>query len=171
MLALLAAPPLRVRRRLAAVAALGVLAAFSGATLVTWRAFERTSLTGLRPSLAALPPAPRLLGLDWVQFSPLLHSRPFVHLAAYGQILRGGTLGFSLADLAPSLVVYAPPRARPWTERLEWRPERLQRSDLRYFDYVLVGGDDAVHRQLAHYLAPVTTAGVWRLYRVPPVAD
>lgn len=166
-LGLLAAPPLALRRGLAPTAGLAVLAALGGATATVWAAVERTSLTGLQASLDALPPAPRLLGLDWVRFNPLLNLRPFVHVAVYGQVLKGGEVGFSFADLAPSPVVYDPPRARPWTERLEWRPERVQWSDFRHFDYVLVGGGDVVHGHVGRYLQPVTTQGTWRLYRVP----
>jgi hypothetical protein len=166
-LGLLAAPALALRRGLARAIALAVLAAFCGATATVWATVERTSLTGLQASLEALPPATRVLGLDWVQFNPLLNLRPFVHLAVYGQVLKGGEVGFSFADLAPSPVVYDPPRARPWTERLEWRPERVQGNDFRYFGYVLVGGGDAVHGYVGRYLQPVTTQGTWRLYRVP----
>ena len=53
--------------------------------------------------------------------------------------------------------------------RIHWRPREVRRSDLRHYDYALIGASPELHRRLAadQALAPATTEGLWRLYRVP----
>lgn len=166
---LLAMPPLPVRPVLRRTLAAVVLATFCLVTAAVWIEVEATELRGLEESLAALPDEPRVLGLAFDRQSPRLDGIPFLQTFAWAQVLRGGELNFSFALFPSSLVVYDPVPARPWSEGLEWYPDRVRREDFPYFTHVLVGASDAsVHRFLASApeLHPVTARGVWRLYQV-----
>lgn len=169
---LLAAPPLRISRRLADGAALALLAAWCLLTAGVWRQVERVELDGLEPSLAALPQEPRLLGLDFVRRSAWLEGQPFFQTFAYGQALRGGRLSFSFAEFPPSPVVLRHDPPSPWTPALEWFPQNLTRGDLLHFDHVLVNGSPQVQRWLEGdpLLEPETPLARWRLYAVRPDA-
>jgi hypothetical protein len=169
MLILLGLPQPRPRPLLQHGIALALLAVFCTSTLTTWIAFQRTELAGLREALDALPPSQRVIGLAFLRWSPVIRVRPFIQMFAYAQVLKGGELNFSFADFAPSLVVYREVRQPRWTRWLEWYPERLQVGDLRYFDYAVVSGPDSSHAHMVDGLGlrPVTTQGLWRLYRVP----
>lgn len=171
-LAILALPPPRLRRGLAPVAAACMVGLFSLRTAGAWVACERHELTGLAETLAALPPAPRVLGLDYVRRSAFLRGQPFMQTFAYAQVKQGGTLNFSFANFAASLVIFDPPRPEPWTHGLEWFPFAVRRSDFSHFDFVIINGDEATHAVMTARagLAPVTSAGRWRLYRPPPQA-
>jgi hypothetical protein len=156
-----------VQRPLAA-ALLGVFCLTTG---LAWMAFERDELSGLSDALAAIPDEQRVIGLDLMQESRVIKGRPFLQTFAYAQVLHGGRLNASFAGFAPSLVVYRQRRPAPWTPNLEWFAERVQREDLRHFDYALINGTPGVHAQTAALpLAAVTSAGRWRLYRVVPGA-
>ncbi len=166
---LLAMPPLPVRPVLRRTLAAVVLATFCLGTAAVWIEVEATELRGLEESLAALPDEPRVLGLAFDRQSPRLDGIPFLQTFAWAQVLRGGELNFSFALFPSSLVIYDPVPPRPWTEGLEWYPDRVRREDFPHFTHVLVGASDAgVHRFLASApeLQPVTSRGVWRLYEV-----
>jgi hypothetical protein len=166
--AVLAVPAPTVMPRLHVPLAAVVLATFCLTTAVAWQRFERDELSGLDASLAALPPASRVIGLDFVKESEIVKGRPFLQTFAYAQVLRGGALNFSFAGFAPSPVVYRQREAQPWTPNLVWFAERVQKSDLGYFDYALLNGADRVHAAFAAEasLAPLTGSGRWRLYEV-----
>ena len=166
---LLALPTPVWDRTLRTATATAVLALFVVATSLTWIRFERSEWDGLPESLEALPANARVIGLDYVKTSTIVKGRPFLQAFAYAQVLRGGRLNFSFAELAPMAVVYKAPRSsRPWTRGIEWVAERAKRSDLRYFDYAIVNGDASQHAAVAALaeLTPVTADGAWRLYRV-----
>jgi hypothetical protein len=151
--------------------AMALLGVFCLATGLAWAAFERDELSGLPEALAAMPDEQRVVGLDLMQESRVIKGRPFLQTFAYAQVLHGGRLNASFAGFAPSLVVYRQRRPAPWTANLEWFAERVQRDDLRHFDYALINGTPGVHAQAAALpLAAVTGAGRWRLYRVVPAA-
>lgn len=164
---LLGLPEVKAQKKVLTAAAFSVLAAFIALTALNWTAFERDELSGLRQSLAALPLKPRLIGLSYVEESDFVRGRPFIQVFSYAQVYRGGELNFSFADFAPSLVVYRRPRVPPWTSGLEWFPEQVTRSDLAFFDFALVSGDDKLHAGVARDegLTPVTFGGRWRLYK------
>lgn len=165
----LALPAPRLRPVLRRTLPLLVLGALSLATANAWRDFERDELAGFHRALEALPAAPRLLGLDFVRQSPRIRDYPYYHLYAYGQVLRGGTLNRSFADQASSLVVFRQlPKTYPWTRDLDWRAHTVRRSDVAYFDHLLIFGDEAIHARFAAdpRLDAVTTGAPWRLYRV-----
>jgi hypothetical protein len=162
----LPAPPLRpVLLRIAVVS---FVAVFVAVTAVKWVAFERDELAGLSETLEKLPAESRVLGLDYQQKSEYVRARPFLQIYAWAQVLKGGTLDFSFASFATSPVVFRSHAPRPWTPRLYWFPRRLLSTDLEYFDYVIVNGTPDVHEGVVAWrrLAPVTTTGRWRLYRV-----
>jgi hypothetical protein len=164
---LLGLPGVRAGRRILIAVAFSVLAAFFVLTALNWRAFERDELSGLRESLAALPSNPRVIGLSYLKESAVVRGRPFIQIFSYAQVYRGGELNFSFADFAPSLVVYRRPRVPDWTSGLEWLPGEVKRSDLAFFDFALIGGDDNLHSRIGQdkELTPMTFAGRWRLYR------
>ncbi len=166
---LLALPAPRWSPKLQHALAIVLLVGFSALTSAYWMAFDSVEMSGMEEALQALPEAPRVIGLDYVFNSKLIENHPFLQAYAYAQVRRGGSINFSFADFAPSLVVYRPPREMPWTLGLEWVPLRVRRSDFQYFDFALVHGEEAVHRHFAEGvgLVPMTTTGLWRLYRIP----
>lgn len=171
----LAAPAPLVGPALGRAVALALLGALSLSTAASWRVFDRHEMSGLSESLDALPPARRLLGLDFVRSSEVVHGHPFMQAAAYAQVAKGATLNFSFVEFPHSLVTLAPGERskRAWTQGLEWHPEWLRRSDLALFDYALVNAGDRQHDALVEdlRLAPVTSRGRWRLYRTPAAGD
>jgi catechol 2,3-dioxygenase-like lactoylglutathione lyase family enzyme len=165
----LACPSPKLRPAFANGVAALVLVTFVTATAAAWMGFEQEELEGLPESLEALPAEPTVLGLDLVRTSPRIHSFPTYHLFAYAQALRGGELNRSFADDASSLVVFPElPRDYPWTDRLDWRPERFRESDRDFFDYVLVHAGPDGHGFFLRdpALELVTEERPWRLYRV-----
>jgi len=170
VLLLLGVPAPRLHPTLLRIAVVGFACVFVAKTALTWVAFERDELAGLAVALERLPPNPRVLGLDYEQQSALVRNRPFLQTFAWAQVLRGGTLNFSFASYVTSPVVFRSDRPPPWTPQLYWYPGRLRSTDLEHFDYVIVNGTPDVHEEVvaAGPLAPVTTTGRWRLYRVEP---
>jgi len=168
VLLVLAAPMAQLEPRLRRGVALGLAAFLSLSTTLAWRRFEHTEMTGFATALAALPRAPRVIGLDYVQESRFVQGRPFMQDFAYAQVLKGGRLNMSFAGFAPSLVVFKEGKPMPWTPSLEWAPERLRPADFQYFDFALINGDEATHAHFATLseIEPVTHDGRWRLYRV-----
>jgi hypothetical protein len=164
---LLALPEIKIRKAVLTGAVLASLVAFFAITSLNWMAFEKSELSGLQESLKALPSNPRTIGLSYLKESSVVRGRPFIQVFSYAQVYRGGDLNFSFADFGPSLVIYREPRRLPWTSGLEWFPERAKKSDLLFFDYAIVSGDEglheAVHQDAA--LTPLTSAGRWRLYK------
>ena len=172
-LALLACPPVRATAIATTLVPLAVLAFLSFATISTWREFESKEMSGLAESLAALPEQPRVIGLDFVKYSEFVMDRPFLQTFAYAQVFHGGQLNFSFADFVPSLVVFRDMGHRRWTLGLEWFVERVQSSDLAFFDYALINGDEAVHGGISRLrgFRPVTEHGRWRLYRIESTSN
>ncbi len=155
------------RRRWSAAGVM-VLALWTALAVTTWRRFERVELRGLGESLAALPENTRLLGLDYVRRSPLFDTPPFMHNFVYGQVLKGASVNFSFSRFPAFLVVVREVRDSPWTNALEWYPDRLRRSDLDHFDFVLVNAPAARLEEFPRRapVEPVTQTDPWRLYRV-----
>lgn len=148
-------------------ATLVILVAFCLITAGAWHGFQHKELSGLNEALDSLPESPKVLGLSYVQQSEFVKGRPFIQVFAYSQVLKGGALNFSFAQFSPCLVIYKKPFVSPWTNGLEWFPTRATEADLRYFDFVLANGTEAIHRNIEAIpaLAPVTSGGRWRLYR------
>jgi hypothetical protein len=167
-LLLLGLPGVRWRPAIAGGLALGAVATVSLGTAVAWRQFERVEMSGLGESLAALPERPRVLGLDFVKTSDIVNGRPYLQAFAYAQVLRGGTLNFSFAEFAPSLVVFRSTPHGRWTHGLEWYPEWFRPADLMHFDHALVNADGDLHGRFSALpgVSPVTAEGQWRLYRI-----
>ena len=172
MLLLLAMPTPRLQPALLRTAVVGIAGVFVATTAIKWIAFERDELTGLTAVLERLPPSSRVLGLNYQPNSAFVRDRPFLQTYAWAQVLKGGTLAFSFASFSTSLVVFRSDRPPPWTPKLYWYPTRLRPKDLDHFDYVIVNGTPEDHEQVVtgnivwRRLAPVTTTGRWRLYRV-----
>jgi hypothetical protein len=167
ILLLLAVPAPRFLAALHRPLAIAFVAAFSLATTLIWMRFERDELSGLDAALAALPDAPRVIGLDLVGDSDIIKGRPFIQTFAYAQVLHGGSLNMSFAGHAPSLVVFRERADAPWTPSLEWFADRVRLSDFAYFDYALINGRPDIHAQTRRFhLTPVTASGRWRLYKV-----
>jgi hypothetical protein len=167
-LVLLGVPAPSLRPALARAGSLGLVGIFTLVTLLTWRVFEADELSGFYESLSRLPPAPRVLGLDFLRRSENIKGRPFVQMAAWSQVLFGGRLNFSFAEFAPSLVVFRGGLQPTWTVGLEWYAERVQPRDFVQFDFALVGALPQFHEQLAKLpgLEPLVDHGLWRVYRI-----
>ena len=62
------------------------------------------------------------------------------------------------------------PRPVPWTPGLDWQAWKVRQSDMRFFQQVLIHGDDSVHAIFLadERLVPVTGVDRWRLYAVRP---
>jgi len=165
---LLSLPEPRVRKNILTTVVLAVVTVFFALTSFSWVAFESAEMSGLEESLAALPEAPRVLGLSYIKESTLVKGRPFIQVFAYSQVLRGGELNFSFADFGPSLVVYRQRRVLPWTSALEWFPEKARKSDFQFFDYSLINADENLHAALSAepMITPITRKGRWRSYKV-----
>ena len=165
---LLSLPELRIRKNILTIVAIAVVAVFFALTSRLWISFEKTELSGLEESLAALPQSPKVLGLSYIKDSSIVRGRPFIQTFAYSQVLRGGELNFSFADFGPSLVVYRERRRIPWTPALEWFPEKAKKSDLLFFDYALVNADKKLHGAASsnQVLKPLTEGGRWSCYKV-----
>jgi len=165
---LLGLPEIKVRKGVLTAAVSTSLLVFFGLTSLNWLAFERSELSGLGRSLEALPESQRLIGLSYMKESAVVRGRPFIQVFSYSQVYREGELNFSFADFGPSLVIYKKPRQLAWTSGLEWFPERAKKSDLLFFDYALISGDEKLHAGIAQEgtLIPQTPSGRWRLYSV-----
>ncbi|MEW5901257.1 MAG: hypothetical protein AB1715_07340 [Acidobacteriota bacterium] len=165
---LLGLPPIRMRAKVLAFSAVACASIFFTLTSLYWVAFERREMSGLREALAALPEKPRVIGLSYIKESAIVRGRPFIQAFSYSQVYRGGELNFSFADFGPSLVVYRQRRMIPWTNGLEWFPEKAKKSDLQFFDFALISGDDKIHETVAKNadLQPLTLTGRWRSYKV-----
>ncbi len=165
----LACPAPRWRRGLASVVPWLLLVVLTVATTTAWRGFEREDLSGLEECLAELPAGQRVLGLAMIRESPRIQGYPYYHLYAYAQVLRGGELNRSFAVEPSSLVVFRDlPKKYPWTDDLDWRPERFRQSDRDFFEYIIVHAGDEKHAFFLRdpRLEPATAARPWRLYRV-----
>ena len=171
-LLVLAVPAPRITPALLRAAACAVAVFFSLSTALAWNRFERTELSGFQEALDALPDSPRLAELDLMKESAIVEKRPFLHLYAYAQVVHGGTLYFSFAAFAPMPVIFKELRNPPWAAGKEWGSELEDLADLRFFDFVIVGGDAQLQAryQARASLTPVTHDGVWRLYRIEPRA-
>lgn len=168
VLLLLAVPAPRMAPRLQPLFAMVAVSVFCLTTARAWKHFEERELSGLPEALAALPERPRVLGLDFVKQSSIIRERPFLQIFAYAQVLRGGSLNFSFAGFAPSLVVYREPLPVAWTIGLEWFAEQVRKEDLRHFDYALVNATDRGHAAFAAAmgLSRREDGPRWRLYRI-----
>jgi hypothetical protein len=164
----LAVPPPRLDARILGMVVAATVAAFAGVTAATWRSYQDVELAGLEDALEGLPPEPRVLGLVFVRGSERFRPPVTLQIPAYAQVTRGGRLHFSFAEHPASPVVFDAGYVPPWTPGLDWHPDRLRPSDLRYFDHVLASGDDKLHAALERLpeLEPATPVSRWRLYRV-----
>ena len=169
-LLVIALPPPRIRQGLRWAVAFVLLATLTVATTASWKRFERFELEGLEASLAALPDEPRLLGLDFYRLSQVVKTYPFFQNAAYGQVLKGGSLGFSFASFPTSPVVFRQWENPSWALGLEWLPSQIfeRTDDFFYFDYALIHTDPTGHAyfEQQEMLESVTGSARWRLYRV-----
>ncbi|MGB9616982.1 MAG: hypothetical protein ACPL7J_06625 [Desulfomonilaceae bacterium] len=168
LLLVLSLPAIPVRLRLRQTAAVALLAGLSAVTTLSWMDFEKRETSGLIEALAALPKSTRVVGLDIIQSSQMIKGQPCLHMYAYAQALKDCSLNFSFADFSSSLVTFKDKGKKPWTEHIEWYPERLTLGDLQYFDYVIVNGFEDSHEKIGSkpYFKPVTTEGRWRLYKI-----
>lgn len=143
-----------------------VTCAFVVWTSLAWSLFDQVELAGLRESLARMPERGRVLGVDLRKRSPYLRARPFLQTFAYAQVEHGGELSFSFAEHASSVVLYRRPRKIPWTRGMEWYPERLQTSDLVYFDCLLVNASADEHMRMPPPapFSPLVQEGFFRAY-------
>jgi hypothetical protein len=145
-----------------------VFAGLCAVTTMSWMDFDRKETSGLVQALEALPGSTRVVGLATVQSSPVIKGLPSLQIFAYSQALKGCSLSSSFADYSSSLVTFKDRSEKPWTRYIEWFPEKLKVSDLKYFDYALVDGFDNLHDQIRsqEHFEPMNKDGRWRLYKI-----
>lgn len=166
VLLVLASPGPQLAPLVKNVVGAAVLAAFSLLTSLHWIRFERDDLDGLTLALDKLPQEASLVGFDFLYQSPSFHSeRPFMHLAAYGSVLKSARLNFDFSRHGTGLL-RGPIPQDPWTPGIEWAAHWARPSDLRYFQYILVGRErwDNQYFPNREWLRPVTFSGTWRLH-------
>jgi hypothetical protein len=165
----LALPAPSWKRGMEKVLAVAVMVGFCIFTATQWTLIDRNEFSGLTAALDALPEGASVIGVDLQKTSKITKLRqPFLQTFAYAQVVRGGTLNFSFADHPNSLVRYTSARTVRWTPKLEWWGERVTERDLKQFDYAIVGGHAILvhnHPFILKNLTPVSTTGVWRLYK------
>jgi len=164
-LLLIASPSIAPGRRtgvvLAAVVALQLV--YQARVAAACRAFDREAqVAELQQVLRAAEPGRSLFGLVMDTGSKVVQYQPYLHIAAYYEVLRGGRSRYNFAETP-----WTPVRYQPGTE-----PVALERSwevhpwDLDVDtavadeDYVLVREPAAAPRGFAM----VTRAGQWSLY-------
>lgn len=165
---LLALPQPRLKEPIVLSGAVLILTILSFTTCLFWARFEKNENSGLDESLQRIAENANVIGLDFVQGSELICGRPFLQTFAYAQVLHGGRLNFSFAEHHSGILSFARiDTVYTWTQGLEWDAERVRVRDFARFDYALINGNEEVHRIFASqpFLAPVTTAGMWRLYQ------
>jgi hypothetical protein len=167
-LLLLGVPAPRLRPSLARAGSLGLVGVFVLVTTLTWRVFEADDLSGLYESLSRLPDRPNVLGLDYLRQSDNVKGRPFLQTSAWSQVLFGGRLNFSFAEMPPSLVAFRGGLRPTWTVGLEWYPDRVRPTDFPQFDFALIGARPQMHDKFRSLpgLTPLVSSGSWRLYRI-----
>ncbi|MFZ5867733.1 MAG: hypothetical protein ACOYXY_17745 [Thermodesulfobacteriota bacterium] len=169
VLFVLAMPPPDFSDTIRKLVAAGMVLFLSLMTAATWISFEKNDLSGLTEVLKAVPPASKVMGLDFIRSSPRVKGRPFLQIFAYAQVTKGAQLNFSFAEFQRGLVAYKNLPTMSWSGRLVWHAETVKPSDVSYFDYVIVGTtNERVPRILSDELGltPVTRTGNWQLYRV-----
>ncbi|MEM1181039.1 MAG: hypothetical protein AAGM22_22045 [Acidobacteriota bacterium] len=181
-LLVLAAPSPRLSPALRGGVPWVLAASLSIAITAGWLRFQgelagfHEGLEAIGHSQAADPQDVRVLGLDFVRESEHLDGYPFHHLPAYAQVHFGARLHRTFADDPASLVVFKQlPHVYPWTDRLDWSPEKLRQSDFDHFDLFFVNAPPQLHgRFLADpRLQPTDDTAArddapWRLYRILP---
>ncbi len=170
LLLILIFPAPKIRLSLQRALSIAVVYSWILFTAYSWLQINKNDFSGLRQTLNSLPESQSVLGLDFLKSSPYLKTyRPFVQAFAYSQVAKGGELNFSFAEIPYSLVTYKSKRLLRWTGGLDWYPEWVKTSDYRYFQYVIVSGDEHVHKALdPSLLKSVTFEGYWRLYKSIP---
>jgi hypothetical protein len=106
-----------------------------------FRWVEQDEVGDFKEAIAAIPAQKRVVGLMLEPKSEYVNFSPFLHYVALYQLAKGGVVMFSFADFPQSPVVLReqnrPPRV---PRRWEWRANRVEPSELEYYDYVLVRG-------------------------------
>jgi len=172
---LLALPPLALSRRWRTTLAALVVLGFASYTTLNWYEYQREEMKGFGESITAVPDGSRLLELDIDRGSPRIWIYPFFQAAAYAQLDRTITLGYSFASAPSSLVVFRDDSdwPFPWSRGIEQHPEFLQPRDLDSFDVVLVHARPETQLRVARRLTrlvEIAGEGPWRLYRVAPAS-
>ncbi|MGA8148242.1 MAG: hypothetical protein WB870_11805 [Gallionellaceae bacterium] len=163
--------PIRFAKRRIAIllVAFIVLGSYALLTAHTWNSMEKEEWSGLMQAMEKLPPRQTVLGLDFIRKSARINSAlPFATGAAYAQALRDCEVNFSFAEHASSLVTYKTIPTRPYQRKLNIFSQMVNRTDVGFFNFVLVNADEVTHDKLAEFLGitPVTHEGRWRLYEV-----
>jgi hypothetical protein len=157
--------------RVTALLALALAAAnMSGLVAREYAAFEART-DDFRRITERIPPAPRLAYLVFDLAGTDFFHTPYVHLPAWVQAEKGGSLSFHFASFNATPIRYrqgsdaVPP---PTPDRFEWKPDLFDVATRgRFFDWFLVRSADDPAPKLAAdpALRPVDHAGEWWLYR------
>ncbi|MGO8754544.1 MAG: hypothetical protein ACLQHK_04875 [Gallionellaceae bacterium] len=146
-----------------------VLGNYALLTAYTWNNMEKEEWSGLMQAMEKLPPKQTVLGLDFIRKSARINTAfPFAANAAYAQAFKDCEVNFSFAEQPTSLVTYKTIPIRPYKRSLHIFSQMVNRTDVGFFNFVLVNADEVTHDKLAEFLGitPVTHEGRWRLYEV-----
>lgn len=147
-------------------------------TALCWNDFHNKEMQGFTSILRQTPTNSKLMGLDFIRSSRVVHGSPFMHMFAYNQVYNGGQLNFSFASYPTLLVRFKQLRRPPWITGLEWNPRKLfirrgrrwvmHIQSLLHFDYLLIHGTPKVQRifgSLPHLNKRIIKQN-WGLYQI-----
>lgn len=132
----------------------------------------------LRRVIEQIPTAPKLGYMVWDRDAPGLLAHPYIHMPAWVQAERGGSLSFHFIgwNAWPIRYRYGSPAVPPTTpNRFEWTPERFDlRTRGEFFDWFLVrraAGPDPRFRELPALRLVDHVGAYWLYHREPAPAS
>jgi hypothetical protein len=161
------AGPRRVPARWLQVATLALVLGVIGHNAVRFHRFDAEA-RGFKQIVAATGPAPRLLYLPFDAGVPGFETLPFLHFSAYIQAERGGTINFSGASTAGTVIQYRAGRAPGTRYRLHQQPQLFDWRVDGDHDHFLVRTSAPDPRELFPAEVPLRLAahvGRWWLFR------
>jgi hypothetical protein len=166
---LVALEPTRRRSRFARAAAVGIAAGSLLLVAGRFQAFGAES-AGVRSLLSLAEPNRRMLSLVDDPSSGALPGAPYLHIACWYQVWKGGIVDFSFAEFFPNRFRYRAGMDPPLPYNVEWRPRqfnwRVHGGAL--YDYFLVRGAWTPFDGATSRVELVARDGPWALYRQTP---
>lgn len=133
----------------------------------SFNAFQQQEVGAFSEAIDRIPEGQRVAGLIYERGSKFVRFSPFIHSVARVQSRKGGAVMFSFADFPQSPFRFRPnnrpPKVRP---RWEWTPEKVDpRSDLAWYNYVLVRGGPGKIRQQSDTFERVYDGRQWSVWK------
>lgn len=132
-----------------------------------FQSFQDEEVADFAQAVEVIPEGQRVAGLIFDRGSQVVRFSPFIHSAALLQSKKGGAVMFTFADFPQSPFRFRednrPPRVNP---RWEWTPEKVDpRSDLGWYNYVLVRGGPGKIRQQSDSYEQVYLGDRWSVWK------